>query len=376
MSTRQGSNLRYSRNSHTRSRKPLPRALVIILSALMTAAVCIGCYAAVLIYKAKNDPASLFVPSETGQLSTLTPDMTAAPVPDAHDLTDVDPGVAVTSVPGNEHDVRLRWSTEGYRFNDDIITVVFMGIDVLEERGPLGFRADTIILGIIDTGTGETTLLSVPRDTYTMVQRVDKDGNIVSHEMNRINASFAYGQGRTKYSYRNTMDALSYLIGGIPIEYYIGFDMDGMIDIIDCVGGITMSVSSDVAHAAQIPSGTYRLDGRQALEYVRARKNVGGDTARIARQQEFVLKFLADIKQHNPIEYVPRLYDAAKYYLNTNLSTEQMAVLALLLKDLSLEEINTITLPGENRTIDKISAWYCDEQALLDIVRGLYFVKD
>ena len=64
------------------------------------------------------------------------------------------------------------------------------------------------------------------------------------------------------------MDALSYLMGGIPIEYYIGFDMDGMIDIIDCVGGITMSVSPDVAQAAQIPSGTYRLDGRQALEYV------------------------------------------------------------------------------------------------------------
>ena len=83
-----------------------------------------------------------------------------------------------------------------------------------------------------------------------------------------------------------------------------------------------------------------------------------------------MLKFLADIKRRNPIEYVPRLYDAAKYYFDTNLSTEQMAVLALLLKDLNLEEINTVTLPGENRTIDKISAWYCDEQALMDIVRG------
>ncbi|MGI5878938.1 MAG: LCP family protein [Christensenellales bacterium] len=376
MSIRQGGNPRYSRTSRTRSRKPLPRALVIILSALMTAAVALGCYAAVLIYKAKNNPASLFVPRETGQLGTQAPDTTAAPVPATQDLTDVEPGVAVTPVPDDERDVRLRWSSEGYRFNDDIITVAFMGIDVLEERGPLGFRADTIILGIIDTETGDATLLSVPRDTYTMVQRVDRDGTIVSYEMNRINASFAYGQGRTRYSYRNTMDALSYLMGGIPIEYYIGFDMDGMIDIIDCVGGITMSVSPDVAQAAQIPSGTYRLDGRQALEYVRARKNVGGDPARIGRQQEFVLKFLADIKRRNPIEYVPRLYDAAKYYFDTNLSTEQMAVLALLLKDLNLEEINTVTLPGENRTIDKISAWYCDEQALMDIVRGLYFIKD
>lgn len=376
MSIKQGSNPRYGRTSHTRSRKPLPRALVIILSALMTAAVALGCYAAVLIYKAKTNPASLFVPRGTSQLSTLSPDTTAATVPATQDFTDVELGVAVTPVPGDEHDVRLRWSSEGYRFNDDIITVVFMGIDVLEERGPLGFRADTLILGVIDTGTGDATLLSVPRDTYTMVQRVDKDGNIVSHEMNRINASFAYGQGRTKYSYRNTMDALSYLMGGIPIEYYIGFDMDGMVDIIDCVGGISMSVSPDVAEAAQIPSGTYRLDGRQALEYVRARKKVGGDPARIERQQEFVLKFLTDIKRRNPIEYVPRLYDAAKYYLNTNLSTEQMAVLALLLKDLNLEEINTVTLPGENRTIEKLSAWYCEEQALQDIVRGLYFIKD
>ena len=161
----------------------------------MTAAVALGCYAAVLIYKAKNNPASLFVPRETGQLGTQAPDTTAAPVPATQDLTDVEPGVAVTPVPDDERDVRLRWSSEGYRFNDDIITVAFMGIDVLEEARPAGLSRRHHHTGHHRHRNRRCdAALGAPRHLYDGTAG-GRDGTIVSYEMNRINASFAYGQG-------------------------------------------------------------------------------------------------------------------------------------------------------------------------------------
>lgn len=349
-------------------RKPM----MIILSALAAAVVGLGSYAGVLVYRASHDPSSLFSPSDAGKLPTLAPDATAARVPDYGEYIEVDAGVRATPVPEALRNAGL---PDGYAYNENVITVVLVGIDVLSGRGDLGFRADTIILGAIDSDTGEATLLSIPRDTYTLVQRIDSNGNIASCEMNRINAAFAFGHGRHKYSYQNTLEALSYLLCDIPLTYYIGFDMNGMMNIVDCVGGVSAEVTRDIAEAAGIPSGTYRLNGEQALAYIRARKTTGGDPARIGRQQEFVLSFLTDIKRHNPVSYVPQVYEAAKYYMNTNLTTEQMAVLALLLKDLDLSHVSTVTLAGKSATIGGMSVWQYDEEALRETVRDIFLIQ-
>jgi LCP family protein required for cell wall assembly len=346
--------------------------MMAILSALAAALIGLVSYAGVLIYKASNNPSSLFDSSQANKLTTLAPDTTAAHVPDYEEFIEVEAGVKATTVPTELRDANF---FNGYEYNKSVITVVLVGIDVLSGRGDFGFRADTIILGAIDSDTGKATLLSIPRDTYTLVQRIDSGGNIVSYEMNRINAAFAFGHGRYKYSYQNTLEALSYLLCGIPLEYYVGFDMDGMVGIVDCVGGVQVDVAGDVAEAAEIPSGSYRLNGEQALAYVRARKTTGGDPARIKRQQEFVLSFLSDIKKHNPVSYVPQVYEAVKHHMNTNLTAEQIAALALLLKDLDLADVATVTLAGKSASIGGMSVWQYDEQALMETVRNIFFIQ-
>lgn len=138
-------------------------------------------------------------------------------------------------------------------------------------------RTDTIFLMTIDGD--DVALLAFPRDLW--VQRCD--GSV-----GRINVAVQIGGASCLVT---TVRELS----GIPIAHHVRVTFGGFRDVVDAVGGVEVCLDDPIADrdaGIDLPAGCQRLDGQDALGYVRVRK-IDDDLQRIRRQQQFV-RALAD----------------------------------------------------------------------------------
>jgi LCP family protein required for cell wall assembly len=139
-----------------------------------------------------------------------------------------------------------------------------------------GQRTDTIMLLHTSGSGGPPALISIPRDSYV---------TIPGHGKNKINAAFAFGGPKLLIrTIENTT--------GLRIDDYVEIGFGGFVDVIDSVGGINMCLPKAMkdkdAHI-NLPAGCQKLNGTNALGYVRARKSDPmGDLGRVERQREMV----------------------------------------------------------------------------------------
>ena len=93
------------------------------------------------------------------------------------------------------------YNGEKYKFNPDVTTVLFAGIDKRSEDQQLGTlgtagQADAIFVMSINTKTGKSKIMAVSRDSMVDVNTCDAAGNFLGTERLQICLSHAYGDGR------------------------------------------------------------------------------------------------------------------------------------------------------------------------------------
>ena len=141
-------------------------------------------------------------------------------------------------------------------------------------------RADTIMLVHLPADRRRIYLVSFPRDAWTPIG---------GHGNAKLNAAFSFGGPPLLIA---TVEQLT----GVRVDHFAILDFEGFKSMTDALGGVTVRVARTVRDPARKvvwPAGTQRLDGAQALDFVRQRHNLpGGDLGRIRRQQAF-LKALA-----------------------------------------------------------------------------------
>lgn len=119
-----------------------------------------------------------------------------------------------------------------------------------------GSRTDTIMVLHVDGSTIE--LASIPRDLWVTDPATRQKG--------RINSTFAAGPS-------NLVAAVESL--GIPIDEYLEINFVSFAKLVDAVGGITLDVPyparDDHSGLSITQAGATRLNGSQALAYVRSR---------------------------------------------------------------------------------------------------------
>lgn len=152
------------------------------------------------------------------------------------------------------------------------ISILLMGIDNgTEDRTEAG-RSDTMIVATVNPKTQTTTLVSIPRDTFSEI--------VGNDSYDKINHAYWFGGAEMAI---NTVQKLL----GIPIDYYISVNMEGLQQLVDAVGGI--SVSSPKAFTSgnyTFVEGLNEMDGSAALAYSRMRKDdPNQDTGRQDRQR-------------------------------------------------------------------------------------------
>ena len=161
--------------------------------------------------------------------------------------------------------------------------------------GPLtSERADVVMLWLLDSEAGLIRVVSVSR--YLRV-------HVAGHGTQMLAGSLEYGAPALIRAVRS--------VAGVPVHHYVELDLSGVRDLVEAAGGITvlipMPVRDRVTHL-DLQAGRQRLDGDQALAYLRSRQNEElrhgrwvpadqGDDGRIGRQQRFVHALLRRVAE-------------------------------------------------------------------------------
>jgi len=233
------------------------------------------------------------------------------------------------------------------------VNILLLGVDA-RPRETDNTRSDTIILACIDPELNRAAFISVPRDT-----KVSSAG---LNGMDKINAANVVGGPEL------AVEKVSELLGE-PIDYYIEVDFEGFKDIIDIIGGITVDVDQRMYKPTEdidLQPGVQKLDGYDALAFVRFRGYLNGDIDRTKHQQEFIKALGQELLQPATLVKLPALIREARSDVRTNLSLTDMLKIASWAPGFSSENIIAQTLPG----------YFADERNAEGVLTASYWVAD
>ncbi|GID29065.1 LCP family protein [Paractinoplanes brasiliensis] len=159
-----------------------------------------------------------------------------------------------------------------------------------KDDGAGKWRADTLILMHIPEDHKSAQLISIPRDLWVVVPR-SNDAACGDGGRAKINAAFAFG-GLPRAVH--TVECLT----DVKIDHVMAIDFGGFKEVTDALGGVDLKVEQTITSIHKpyrvFKKGTMHMDGAQALDWVRQRKQFArGDFARMQHQQEF-LKAIMD----------------------------------------------------------------------------------
>lgn len=186
------------------------------------------------------------------------------------------------------------------------ISILLLGID----SGDLGRteqgRSDSMMVATINPNTRKTTLMSIPRDTYT---------EIVGYgTFDKLNHAYAFGG--TAMSINSVQRLFN-----IPIDYYVTVNMAGIKEIVDAVGGI------DVVSPISFSYGGYsfnagesiHMDGEAALAFARMRyDDLDGDFGRQARQRLVIEGVINKVISPNTLLNYQKILSSLSHNVQTN----------------------------------------------------------
>jgi LCP family protein required for cell wall assembly len=246
----------------------------------------------------------------------------------------------------------------------DRVNIALFGYGGAEHKGG-NYLADSIQILSIDPQANTTSLIPIPRDFWV-------EGLPEIPDNGKINEAFAIGQlrGGIDEAGRFTAGVLSQ-VTGLTIEYWMAIDFSGFRDVIDAVGGVTITNprpfkytwSEASYHAGRFNAGSFKrgqltLNGEQALTYARARytsdPRESSDFARSVRQQRVLQALRAKVGAGGIGSIGPGLglMDALAGKMRTNLSAIDLFLLSGHLHiDRRLELKEGVVLEATTNTI-------------------------
>jgi LCP family protein required for cell wall assembly len=273
-------------------------------------------------------------------------------------------------------------TVDGVRYfpRQDITVVLFMGIDRYGSVEDSGFytntgAADVDMLVILDETQQKIDLLYLNRDTMLTMPVLGIGGRPAGTYYGQLALAHTYGSGLHD-SCENTRQAISDLLCGVKIDYYVSLNMDAIAILNDAVGGVTVEVTEDFSAVdPSITMGKVTLMGQQAINYVRTRKDVGDqlNLTRIERQKDYIRGFTEALKakQGSDSDFVLSVYEQVAPYMVTDCS---LTVFNTLAGRYATYEMGRILSPeGENVMGEKYFEFHVDQDSLLDLTLELFY---
>ncbi len=258
---------------------------------------------------------------------------------------------------------------------DKPFTMLLMGVDSEKEDISSGsFNGDALMVITFNPNTLNTTIVSIPRDTYVPIACFS------NQRKNKITHAAWYGEECMIKTIENFLD--------IDIDYYFKINFKGVVKLVDALGGIEVDVPYSFCeqdsnrrwgkYTVYVKEGLQKLNGEQALALARNRHNNadicgeewnGGAPSDIVRgqNQQLVIKgILNSAKNIRKIETLYEILDTISLNMETNMQVSEILSFYNVAKDIlvksremEIEEIlglQKLYISGYSRMIMDYSA--------------------
>ncbi|WP_367320267.1 LCP family protein [Streptomyces sp. HUAS ZL42] len=221
-----------------------------------------------------------------------------------------------------------------------------------------GARSDTALVMHIPEGRTQAVGISIPRDTLvTRPECTKSDGTKVA-SAKRVMFNSIYSQVGPACVVK-TVEQIS----GVRMDHYVEIDFAGFKGLVDAIGGVPVTVDQDIhdkSSGLDLTAGTHRLDGTQALAFVRTRHGIGdgSDLGRIGLQQKFMLAMLSEIKKQDLLGSPAKAFKIADKLTAALTTDSDLASLSKLadfgrsLNGIDPADMETIMLPVAYDKVD------------------------
>jgi LCP family protein required for cell wall assembly len=264
-----------------------------------------------------------------------------------------------------------------------------MGAGTTDDAG--GIRSDTVMLVNIPASRKRVVAVSFPRDLAITPMLCDawdpqsgKYGPVYDEQTHsygpaqidtetKLNSTYAFGGPKCLVK---EIQKLS----GLSINRFIAVDFVGFAKMVDAVGGVRVCSTTplqDYELGTVLPrAGWQTLDGRSALNYVRARQvttEVNGDYGRIKRQQLFLSSLLRSLISNDVFFSPTKLNDVVNAFISNsavdNVRTKDLVNLGRSVQGMSAGRVTFLTVPtGQTDSDGNEPLRSEDNRALFDAI--------
>jgi LCP family protein required for cell wall assembly len=227
----------------------------------------------------------------------------------------------------------------------DVTNVLLIGGDAGPGRS--GLRTDTMMLFSLHRPSGRAALISIPRNLEHLLfppgsaleQRYPYGFNDIANAVYPVVSSRS--ELRRAYDVEGVHPGVVAIAHGlgysldVTIHDYVLIDMQGFLELIDALGGVTVEVTKEIPMPGNVPGaptqypdtigpGVIEMDGTTALGFVRSRK---GDTdyQRTSRQRDLLEALATQISFNDVALSFPSVASAIGGTLRTSLSPDELA---------------------------------------------------
>lgn len=239
--------------------------------------------------------------------------------------------------------------------DDGSFSVLLLGIDngAYGREGEVG-RSDSMLLVTVNPKQKKTTMISIPRDTYTEI--------IGYGTFDKINHAYAFG--KEQFSINSVQNLFN-----IPIDYYVTVDMHGLMGLVDAVDGIDITPALTFTYEGEsfTEGVTRHVDGEAALRYARMRyDDPEGDTGRQKRQQYVIQKIVEKLLTLSSISKFEEILKTLENSVKTDFTVEKLVSIAQTHKE-ALQHFETDTVAGQGEMINGIYYFVVPEEEKIRI---------
>ncbi|MDI6099178.1 LCP family protein [Actinoplanes sp. NEAU-A12] len=233
------------------------------------------------------------------------------------------------------------------------------------------WRADTLILMHVPADHQSAQLVSIPRDLWVSIPSGD-NAPCSSGSRAKINAAFAFG-GIPRAV--RTVECMT----DVRLDHVMAIDFGGFKEVTDALGGVDLKVEQDTTSIhkpfREFKKGTMHMDGAQALDWIRQRKQFPrGDFARMQHQQDFLKAVMDKAASSGTLSNPAKLNDfldsvTKAVTVDENFSLKDAAV---QFRNLRGENLTFLTSPNKgSETIEGQSVVVSDREKALALYKAM-----
>ena len=233
---------------------------------------------------------------------------------------------------------------------DNRLNVLLLAVDAPTLQEPS--RCDKIKVISLEPSEPSMIIMTIPRDAHVPPAGFRHEDRC---KINGINNPFANPE---HFGTDKLVETVSELLG-VNIDGFAKINYKGFVDVIDSIGGINVDVEMDMyvdkaSYQVDLKQGLQHLDGESALKYVRFRGGQYADWAcwggeelgRSGRQTDFIRIIIKELTRPSNWSKIPSAIEAVMANVQTDIPTNNIFLIASILRNLDSQSINVIPFPG------------------------------